>query len=369
MPQIEQAIFAHIRQLSEPVDDENSEYIAGLKSAVVEALDYGIKCIEAGEDWSVPIPAGATSQARRAAREGVRLDTVLRRYAAGSRLLEEFIVVEAENLPSEGVLPDVFNAWGAQVDRLLEAVANTYSDTLALTSRSSAQKQADRIVQLLEGTSLAGPAILDYELNAWHVGLILTGDGALAAARVLAERFGSRLLEVSRDEEIVWAWLGSDRPPSMADLERLLAERMPAPVSVASGEPRQGLDGWRLTHREAQVALQVMLLRPQRLVRGSDVVLLAGMLRDPTLARVLLDSYLAPLRDEPALIDTLRAYFAAGGNAAAAAVELGVTRHTVQRRIRAVEQRLGRMLHTCQAEVEVALRIEELHSYEERNFL
>ena len=57
---------------------------------------------------------------------------------------------------------------------------------------------------------------------------------------------------------------------------------------------------------------------------------------------------------------TLRAYFAAGRNAATAAAALGVDRHTVERRLNSIETRLGRQLHTCHAELEVALRLEEL---------
>jgi DNA-binding PucR family transcriptional regulator len=39
---------------------------------------------------------------------------------------------------------------------------------------------------------------------------------------------------------------------------------------------------------------------------------------------------------------------------------LEVDRHTVQRRLRKVEEALGRLLHTCHAELEVALSLEEL---------
>jgi len=77
---------------------------------------------------------------------------------------------------------------------------------------------------------------------------------------------------------------------------------------------------------------------------------------------VLLDAYLAPLgsgRDGAVLRDTLRTYFASGGNAASAAASLGVDRHTVQRRLRKVEEAIGRTLDTCRAELEVALRVEE----------
>lgn len=367
--EIENAIFSLIRRLSEPVGDEDSAYIVGLRNAVVEAVDYGLKCMERDEEWSVPIPPGAVDQARRAARLGVGLDIVLRRYSAGSRLVEEFAVKEAMGLSGEA-LPQLLSSWNLGTDRLMEAVAEAYRDELALVKRSDPQKQAERIMHLLGADGPAGATVIDYDFDAWHVGMILVGPGTDVAVRVLAERLGFRLLEIEREEETVWAWLSGIRQPRVADVERILSDRMPTQASAAIGEPRHGLEGWRLTHREAQVALQVLLQRPKRLVRGRDVVLLAGMLRDETLVRALLDTYLAPLEEDvhagPVLLETLRAYFAAAGNAAAAAVELGVTRHTVQRRIRTVEQKLGRLLYTCQAELEVALQIDELNQYSRR---
>jgi DNA-binding PucR family transcriptional regulator len=73
--------------------------------------------------------------------------------------------------------------------------------------------------------------------------------------------------------------------------------------------------------------------------------------------------YLSPLnghKDGAVSRDTLRAYLAAGCRAASAAGALKVDRHTVERRLTAIESRLGRSVHVCRAELEVALRLEEL---------
>jgi DNA-binding PucR family transcriptional regulator len=137
-------------------------------------------------------------------------------------------------------------------------------------------------------------------------------------------------------------------------------------VSLAIGESSKGIDGWRLTHRQAQAAMLVALRRPRRLTWYADVALLAAVLRDQELARSLVEIHLSPLEDRKdggaVARRTLRAYFAAGCNAATAAAALGVNRHTVERRLHAIEEQLGRLLHTCHAELEVALRVEELES-------
>jgi DNA-binding PucR family transcriptional regulator len=207
-------------------------------------------------------------------------------------------------------------------------------------------------------------AYLDYDFDLWHVGIILKGRGAAAAGRLFAERLGFRSLHGEREEELAWIWLGSRREPSIGDIVRSAYEQIPAPTRVAIGEPRQGLDGWRLSHREAQAAAQVMSRKPARVTRGSDVVLLAAVLNDETLVRSLLDTYLVPIEEignrSEVVLDTLRSFLSAGWNAAAASEELGIDRHTIRKRIKRVEKALDQPLHTCSAELQVALEIADL---------
>jgi DNA-binding PucR family transcriptional regulator len=61
------------------------------------------------------------------------------------------------------------------------------------------------------------------------------------------------------------------------------------------------------------------------------------------------------------LRETLRAYFASGQNASAAAALLGVHEHTVSYRLRTIEDRLGRPVTARRAELETALRLLELN--------
>jgi len=363
LPEIEDAIFARARTLSESVGEEDPEYVAGLRATVSESLEFALAHIEKGEEWMGPIPSTAAEQARRSARAGVRLDTVLRRYAAGDRLLGDFIMDEADRFPSQE-LRTVLRTHGPQVDRLMAAVATEYMDEVARMRRSPTQRLAERVQRLVAGESPADIGGLEYAFDVWHLGMIVKGSGAEACARSLAAGLDSQVLVVSRGNGIVWAWLGARRPLAAPDVEQLLSGDDVGDVSLAVGEPRSGLDGWRLTHREAQAAQEVMLRKPQRLTRARDVILLAAVLRDDALARSLFETYLAPLEghgDSGAVLrETLRAYFSAGLNAATAAAALAVDRHTVQRRLRKVEEALGRLLPDCHAELMVALSLEEL---------
>ncbi len=363
LTEIEDAIFARVRTLSEDVGEEDPEYITGLRATVSEALDYGLAHIEKGEDWTGPIPPAPAEQARRSARVGLRLDTVLRRYAAGDRLLGDFIMDEADRFPSQA-LRKVLRAHGPQVDRLMAAVAAEYMDEVALMKRSPTQRLAERVQRLIAGEDPTDIGGLEYAFDAWHLGMIVKGSKAEACVRALAAGLDTQVLVVPRGGEIVWAWLGARRALAAPDVERLLSTGVAGDAVLAVGEPRRGIAGWRLTHREAQAAQEVMLRKPRRLTRARDVILLAAMLRDDALAKSLFETYLAPLEGHgdsgPVLRKTLRAYFAAGFNAATAAAALDVDRHTVQRRLRKVEQALGRLLPACHAELVVALSLEEI---------
>jgi PucR C-terminal helix-turn-helix domain/GGDEF-like domain len=363
--EIEEAIFVRVRALSEPEGSGDPEYAAGLRATVTKSLDFVLANLEKGDEWSEPIPAAAAEQARRAARSGTKLDTMLRRYATGDRVLGDFIMDEADRFPSDA-LRAVLRAQGPQVDRLMAAVATEYMNEVGRMRRSPSQRLSERVQRLVAGESLADVGDLGYTFDAWHLGMIVKGAGAEAGVRALAAGFDCQVLAVPRGNGIVWAWLGARKALAVLDVERLLADGITGDASLAVGEPRNGLDGWRLTHREAQAAQEVMLRKPQRLTRARDVILLAAVLRDEALAKSLFETYLAPLEghgDSGAVLrETLRAYFSAGLNAATAAAALAVDRHTVQRRLRKVEEALGRLLPDCHAELVVALSLEELEA-------
>lgn len=154
---------------------------------------------------------------------------------------------------------------------------------------------------------------------------------------------------------------------------RRVSERLRAgprsELVTAIGEPGHGPSGWRLSHRQAKMALPVALRGQPNVVSYRDVAILASVLGDEVLTGSLTELYLTPLRHErdggAVLRQTLRAYFAAGRNVASTAAALGVSRQTVIRRLRTVEQRIARPLETCATEMETALQLCDLtHGYE-----
>lgn len=379
--ELEDAVFARILEGDYVSSgDDDAEYVAGLRNVVQAAIEYALVTLESGDGVEEMAPPQAILQARRAARLGVNLDTVLRRYVLGSTMLGDLLVEEAANsdLGDDAMaLREVLSTQAAVLERLLAAITAEYNMELERAGRSPAQRLIERVQRLLAGAP--GDLFdLDYELDGWHVGVIATGATVAQDLRRVADALDCRLLYVPCGEQMAWAWLGGRSAPAAGDIElALLGEKMPGPsspargrrqgtreVTLALGEPAWALEGWRLTHRQAQAAMRVALRAPQPLTRYADVALMAAVLRDELLAESMVEVYLSALGDRhgagAVLRQTLRAYFTAERNASSAASALGVSRHTVENRLRTIEEKLGHLLGARQAELEVALRLEEL---------
>ncbi|HET6570528.1 MAG TPA: helix-turn-helix domain-containing protein [Solirubrobacterales bacterium] len=341
------------------------EYAEGLRAAVAAAVAYGLEGIERDGDAAAPVPAPLLEQARLAAASGVGLDTVLRRYLAGHALLGDFIVGEAESGEALGPaeLRSLLGCLAAAVDRLLEAVSDAYAEEVERRHRDGERRRAELVERLLVGKPAAA-AELDYDLDSHHLGLIASGPGAGKAAAALARSLDARPLVLPREGEVAWAWLGRRDGIDPKDVGLLVEASWRPGVSLAVGEPAEGPAGWRLTHRQARVAHPIAVRSPQVLVRYADVALLAATLQDDLLATSLRRLYLEPLEGErdggETLRETLCAYLAAERNVSSAAAILGVSRKTVNNRLRIAEDRIGRSLGDGTAELEAALRLHQL---------
>lgn len=365
-PEIEQAALTRVYAIAEPVEAADPLYADGLRSAVSAALDYGFAAIEHGDrQAAAPVPVSLLAQARLAARAGVSLDTVLRRYFAGYTLFGDFLVQEAEgHVELTGAeLKRLLRTQATYFDRLVVAVSEEYGREAGNRPAGSQQRRASLVKRLLAG-DLADTSSLGYELEAVHVGLVMSGDGAPEAVGALAQALERRLLLVPGGGGIAWAWLGGRSAPDFGELERLAATLLPGNVVLTLGEPAEGLAGWRFTHRQAMAALPVAVRGGGPFVRYREVALLAAVLQDELLVASLCRLYLEPLEEQGdeggPLQETLRAYVAAHRNTSSAAAKLGASRNTVAARIASIEGRLGRPIASCAADLEVALSLAAL---------
>jgi PucR-like helix-turn-helix protein/diguanylate cyclase with GGDEF domain len=365
IPEIVQATYAClVEAVPDPVEGLGADYQAGVLAAITAIVEYSLESIKQGPEWSAPIPQAAVAQVRRAARAGVSVGTVVRRYLAGHGCLGRFIEEEVERIGLSGHGPTLLHLQRTRevlLQHLTAAIEHEYNQECEQAVRSPDQRRAD-IVQRLLADKPVGPAELaelDYELHvSWHLAAVVTGAGAKDALRRLEIGPGRKFLSVSCGDTAVWVWIGSRRKPDATEVERALSANGAAGVSLVE----RGIDGWRLTHHQAQEALRVALRTPEKVARYEPF--LAAAVQNDTLARSLKQKYLMPLasqRDGGAILrQTLRAYIDAHGSATSAAKALNIRRHTVESRLHTVEELIGCPLYTCLAKIDVALRLSEL---------
>jgi hypothetical protein len=360
-PEIERAVLLRVQEVTDSSEPADPEYVLGVRAAVRSAVDYSLAAIERGEE-AEPVPLALLAQARLAARTGVKLETVLRRYFAGYTVLGDFIVSEAEK--DGGLRRDGLKRLLATQAHLLDRVLASVGEEHARERRGPGGSRAVRIerVRRLVNGDLHEAADLGYDLELNHVAVIAVGEGPGEAVRELAVKMDLLPLVVPGDEQVTWAWLGSRRKLDPEAVARRLSKAAGPGLAAALGECASGLAGWKLTHRQAMRGLGIALYGKAKIVRYADVAILASALRDEVLVTSLHAHFLAPLegeRDSGAVArETLRAFFAADRNISSAAAALGVSRQTVGSRLRSIEERIGRSLARCATELEIALQLE-----------
>ncbi|MFL5872201.1 MAG: helix-turn-helix domain-containing protein [Solirubrobacterales bacterium] len=331
-----------------------------MDAAVTAALGHGLEILDRGHSRRFPPPPAALLvQARLAARNGVTLDSVVRRYCAGQAFLADLIVAQVD-IPRDE-LQGLLRTLAAGLDELLVAVGEEYRREVELLQGASGERL--RLVEGLLAGRLLDAGDLRYDLEGWHIALVAP-PGLAGPVRDLAKRLDRALLLVQRDEVTCWMWVGGRRKPGRRESDEIESALGGGSEGVGMGEPARGREGWRQSHRQA-VAIQPLARgHPQRFLRYGAAPLLAATLRDRLLASSLQQLYLVPLEADrdggEAAKATLRAYFAAGGNASAAAAALGVSRRTVSTRLGAIEDLLGQQVSTISAELQTSLLLEQL---------
>lgn len=228
--EIVQAIYARIQEaVPDPVAGQDAAYQNGVLGAVAAGLDYALDAIECGPEWSRPIPSDAAAQARRAARSGVSLGTVLRRYVAAHGCLSEFVAEEAESIPLLGdgtMLRQLRRAQETLLEQLTAAIEQEYDDERGQLERPPAERRTETVRRLL-ADELVEPdelAELNYEFHeSWHLGVIATGTDIQDDLRRVKANLGCELLPTRNRSDITWAWLGASRKLKLSDVERLLS--------------------------------------------------------------------------------------------------------------------------------------------------
>lgn len=358
-PAIERMANDAIGRVEPPLPiDSQSEYEHGIARAVQGVLDYVLASLAAGSTAVEPVPLVALDQARRAAKMGVGIDTVLRRYAAGDRALRRALATELEGR-DRAMGDDVHTLADEAVDRVMRQAVAEFDAETARISEMADPRLALALGLLHEEINVS--EIDGYLLDRWHIGLVTESTVPKVGLLRLAESLGAQPLVVDSRRGQRWAWIGRSEPMAAAGVEAALTGTFQHRAAFGLGEPRRGLSGWRLTHTEARRAAGLPNEGGRPVTRLRHHVLEAAVLGDQAFAESLIATYIEPLEREATksadLGRTVCAYLRSGQNAKSAAQHLGIDRHTVLRRVRKVEELVGEKVEDCFAQLDTALRI------------
>jgi len=359
--EIVQALLTRVYGIADPPESGDHAYLDGFRSAAAAAVDFSLATLESSQDDLPLVPPILISQARYAARNGVGLDIVLRRYTAGHALLVDFLVEESERDGTrQPTLRRMLATGSSAFDRLLATVSEEHArESQARLNHSHQRRRAERVDRLLAG-ELVDTTELSYEFSGWHVSVITHKSDADSSIRAVADELSCGVLTVVQPDGRISGWLGAREYIDVGQI--MCAFNRQTEMSVGIGEAGEGLTGWRLSHRQAVAAFSTVRTGAGGPVRYADTALVASARGDELFSTSLRMLFLDPLefeRDRGAVArETLRAYFKAERNVSSAAAILGVKRHTVTKRLRMIEERLGRPLSRFSSEVELALRME-----------
>jgi len=364
-PEIRQAILDRLGGLEGDTPVREPDYLHGLNEAVRKGVEYGIEVVAVGAERAGPAPLALPAQVRLAARHRISLALVIRRFTVAKGSFQQFVLEEAAAMPdlAPAQLTEALTAQECVLQELIAAAAEEHRRETSPPAPTLEARIAERVRRLLDGEHVDA-SLLEYDLAGHHLGLVARTSDAHSLLRQLSAAVDGRLLAVAPNEAETWAWIGARRPIEVDAVLRWVKDAWPDATPLGVGEPATGISGWRRTHRQAQDAAGLDRAGSHGALRYRDVAMIAAAAKDPLLVASLQEMYLAPLdekghRDVP-LRETLRAYFAAGGNASSACSALGVSRQTVANRLITVEERLQHPLAKCADALQVALSLEEL---------
>lgn len=342
--------------------------IVSAVTSIVDGLASGRRLPERASD-------AALQEARVVAQAGIDLHALLKTYRLGQAIVWNAILEEAMRVVPDddrrvAVLRQASDYHYAWNDRVTESVIATYqAEHNAYFFRSQDRKRRAIISDVLRGVP-TDTEQLSYNLRTEHIAVVAWGRSPEANIRTIANALEARHLSVSGTSGTALGWLGASSLQRLLDEHPAALKAMPE-TYLSIGEVAAGVEGFRLSHRQAWQAYRVNRIRPRDLLRYEEVALEALVLRDRQAMRDFVARELRGLDEAEArtelLRETLTAYFRAGQNAAAAANAIHVHERTVAYRLRSIEQRLGVSINARRDEIAVALRLADVIAAMETN--
>lgn len=331
------------------------------------------------------VPELATDFARRLARHGVPVNTLVRAYRLGQRQMTEQVFTELHSLQIEPTM---------QV-AVIEAITTFVFEYVDWVSQHLVAAHETEHVQMLEhqnsirtmrvrdllsdDTAVAvdtASAAIDYPLHLQHLALIVwhAADDDLAELQrftdglAAAAGASARPLFAAVDRAGAWIRLPFGSAPGELTAQiRDFTNAQPESLNIAMGALGSGVPGFRRSHRQALRARKAALAaerRPQAsrrvLVAATDPAVMAAALLSTGIGEVrgwvadVLGDLASATDDDAVLRETLRVFLHRGSTHEAAARELNVSFNDLRSRVERAVARRGRPIED-RAEVELAL--------------
>ena len=383
---------AHAAAIAQRVHDRMPEFgpdaqVTQQTVDTITAIITGFaRMVLRGEDpQDMVVPAEPLEYARSFVHRGIDRHLLVREYRLGHEELRRVCegVVAEQSLEGEA-LATVREALSAAQfgydDVLGSRVLEEYESERARWARSAEKLRHETVTAILAGEPVdaqhAG-GVLRYPLELAHVAIVLwneaSDDGLVAedrlraAARELATRAGCQSsLVMPASTLVTWAWLGFHAAPDEQRMAALPEPRRADCISLAVGEPANGIAGFRSSLSEALGARRIAKLAKTRagtVTRWGNVAILGLLSADAERARQFVTRELAPLDADNDAMARLRAtlgiYFREGDVIAATAQRLGVHINTISYRLRQCEELLGRPVKQRRFELEAALLLRD----------
>ena len=322
-------------------------------------------------------PPAAIEHARLLAQRGIPATSMLRGYQVIQRTLTGPVIQTVERFVEERdelvmALEVVMAYLFAQGDGAAQAAMRTYSAARDVWLRGHGAGLSKRVDAVLDGTVTdvqVAERALNYVVSGNHVAVIAWLDDparpldAAEAERRVAALPGVRdSLLVPRDERTLYLWLHVAGGDHIAEWTSVLTDLVDA--RVAFGELASGIEGFRLSHAQAQSAGAVISAARKRertmIARYRDVAALSFLVDRPAESKGWADTVLGDLagpgEERERLRETMLVFLEEGENAQATASRLFVHRNTVKYRVDRAMALLPEAFGARRLEVGLALR-------------
>lgn len=378
---IQQMLVDNIAELG-----DDGQLVELLRDTVAANVDTFFSAIR----HSIPIrqvepPTAALEYARRLAQRDVSADALVRAYRLGHRgalgvVLDEIRGAQLDPQVSLDVFDLMSSVSFEYIDWISQRVVETYQAERERWLHNRNALRGRQVRDLLAGGEVDvddRTAAIRYPLHRSHVAVVVWWADAVRSAdldsmerfvRGLAESAGAldAPLFISVDGVTGWGWIPfpAGTGAEVVEIIRAAAARAADGPNITVGAPLPDVAGFRNSHRQAQLARDVLLSSDsagRRVATAADAgLMMAALLGDRVAdAAVWVGGVLGPLatdsENDERLRETLRIFLRTGASYKAAGDELHLHVNSVRYRVQRAIERRGRPIDTDRLDVEVAL--------------